>query len=462
MNVKAYGAKGDGSTDDQSAIQTATNLLSDDGGTLYFPPGVYYLESEVSFSTLTSGRIHVIGAGVNASQIFINADSTIGFDFDFTGSSSNDITIRDLTIRHSTNPDYSGPALRFIKAYNVLIENVSISNLGTLIYIDGGGDFRISHCTLNFGDNNAANSIAIDLHSPPRVWINHSYFLCEGTNPDSIVAVKVSGSSYTNRQFMMTSCSIEGLWKYGIQITSTADLEHFLVSNNVFKSLNDSNTIKSFIYSESSCNVDSAVIIGNSVERNTSSNSGTVGIDINSTSAFDNVSIVGNQVFGFATSYDTAGINTYNVLDIDGTFYFNGGLTAIGDLVATGGFRYCIDDFYQNDIAASQSGVAISRLSPPEAVANSFIAMRPGSITGVGAYISAASTGGTLTVEVTINGVGAGLTAVITNTEQYEFETQSKDADTFSEGDLIRVEVTTDGSWTQVTEDLRAIVELEF
>lgn len=56
----AFGTKGDGSTDDTAAIQSAIDSLSDTGdtaGTLYFPPGTYKITDTLRmvnkpFSTL--------------------------------------------------------------------------------------------------------------------------------------------------------------------------------------------------------------------------------------------------------------------------------------------------------------------------------------------------------------------------------------------------------------------------
>ena len=52
INVKSrqFGAKGDGTTDDSSAIQTANNYADDNGGILLFPPGIYLIKDNVIFS----------------------------------------------------------------------------------------------------------------------------------------------------------------------------------------------------------------------------------------------------------------------------------------------------------------------------------------------------------------------------------------------------------------------------
>jgi len=60
-NVKDYGVKGDGSTDDASAIQTMINEFNSlgNGGLLLFPPGIYIIGTEL---TLYNGIVFV-GAG---------------------------------------------------------------------------------------------------------------------------------------------------------------------------------------------------------------------------------------------------------------------------------------------------------------------------------------------------------------------------------------------------------------
>ena len=45
VNVKDFGAVGDGVTDDTAAIQAALDHVAANGGTLYFPAGTYLSDS---------------------------------------------------------------------------------------------------------------------------------------------------------------------------------------------------------------------------------------------------------------------------------------------------------------------------------------------------------------------------------------------------------------------------------
>jgi hypothetical protein len=77
-------------------------------------------------------------------------------------------------------------------------------------------------------------------------------------------------------------------------------------------------------------------------------------------------------------------------------------------------------------------------------------------------YSNAARTAGTLTVEVTINGTGTGLTAVLDGSNtQTSMATQAKDTDAFGAGSRIGVKLTTDASWAPVTADITVEVLLE-
>lgn len=63
-NVKSYGALGNGTADDTTAITNALNSLSSTGGVLFFPPGTY-----LSGNQTLLANVHIWGAGIGATVI---------------------------------------------------------------------------------------------------------------------------------------------------------------------------------------------------------------------------------------------------------------------------------------------------------------------------------------------------------------------------------------------------------
>src|SRR5690349_17418495 len=72
FNVKTYGAKCDGVTDDAAAIAAAIAAVPGQGGIVYFPPGVYLLNSSIVVNARTN--LSLVGAGVSATRLQMNAN----------------------------------------------------------------------------------------------------------------------------------------------------------------------------------------------------------------------------------------------------------------------------------------------------------------------------------------------------------------------------------------------------
>ena len=81
FNVKAYGAKGDGVTDDSAAIIAANAAASTSGGDVFYPPGSYVKSQGVS---VASG-VHHVGSGIGATTILGGISD--GSDYSFIGTS---------------------------------------------------------------------------------------------------------------------------------------------------------------------------------------------------------------------------------------------------------------------------------------------------------------------------------------------------------------------------------------
>lgn len=137
-NVKEYGAKGDGTTDDYAVIQAIINAMDATyGGILFFPPGLYLLTSPLALSD-SHENIAIIGSGPHSSWLYV--DGTDDNAVTITGqvdSYASGITIRDIGIsRNSTSPT-SGIGIAIQYGSHILIENIIIYHQTYGIQLNG-------------------------------------------------------------------------------------------------------------------------------------------------------------------------------------------------------------------------------------------------------------------------------------------------------------------------------------
>lgn len=135
INVKEapYGAKGDGTTDDTTAISNAITALGSNGGVLYFPPGVY-----ISGPQTIDSKQWWLGAGYEASILKLKASSNADFiktaNFatltggNTTGGSYN-FGIEKLTIDGNKSSNTSGGSRGIvIYGYGYTLRDVRVRN----------------------------------------------------------------------------------------------------------------------------------------------------------------------------------------------------------------------------------------------------------------------------------------------------------------------------------------------
>ena len=97
-NVRSYGAKGDGSSDDSPSIQALLSKLVTLGkGSMYGPSGNYILGSKVSITT-SGFALQIHGDGVGVTTFTVPDTNTDGaFDITFTDHASQ-ASVRDMSI----------------------------------------------------------------------------------------------------------------------------------------------------------------------------------------------------------------------------------------------------------------------------------------------------------------------------------------------------------------------------
>lgn len=163
-NVKAagYGAAGDGTTDDTTAIQNAINAANvAGGGIVFFPPGTY-----ISTLLTLHSKVHLIGAGITATVLklknttntsFLQTNSFATLTGGNTTGGEFNFSIQNLTVdgnRANQTGDATKAAIQ-IYGYGYILHNLRVhDSLGVGIYsewstsaADPGNDAMEAHCS---------------------------------------------------------------------------------------------------------------------------------------------------------------------------------------------------------------------------------------------------------------------------------------------------------------------------
>lgn len=128
VNVKSFGAKGDGITNDTESIQNAINSLST-GGTIYFPKGVYNISSTI----IVPQKIFILGEGIGTT---IRPMSSIINVFNITGSLTK---IENLSITNQNNYATNGISInKSADNLYVTIRDLYISSFSSGILWNNG------------------------------------------------------------------------------------------------------------------------------------------------------------------------------------------------------------------------------------------------------------------------------------------------------------------------------------
>lgn len=153
---------------------------------------------------------------------------------------------------------------------------------------------------------------------------------------------------------------------------------------------------------------------------------------------------------------DVAGVSQLFALSDDGT------ITQLTPGGSSGGGRFFPPEQWTvKAVAASLTNSAM--FAQVSTDWDSWKAIRAGSITGLASRLTTAISAGTLAVTVTVNGTAGTLTINHTNAINSTggIATQAAGIDAYAAGDLIGIQITTDGAWSPAGNDLEAYLELQ-
>ncbi len=156
FNVKAYGAKGDGVTDDTAAITAAMTAASAVHGVVFFAPGTYLVSSPLdkptSVSLAGSGRAATtikMQDGADAAAVIRTSGFASLTGTDSTGGEFN-TEIRDLTVDGNKAANAAGIGIQ-LYGKHFRLDNLAIINASTVgLYTEyaGADDFTSTAKTL--------------------------------------------------------------------------------------------------------------------------------------------------------------------------------------------------------------------------------------------------------------------------------------------------------------------------
>ena len=262
LNVRDFGAKGDGTTDDTKAIQSAINNASPIlMTTIYFPKGIYNI---ASYTTTTNflenyclklhSNLSIKGDGdgsiIRLADHTFDKKDTAANGHIFYGKVVQNVNFSDLLI--DMNGSNNLVPLNVFKNYSAIftsvgenyhINNITVKNCSGTNMIDimsDGDNLLIENCRFINGGNYVGNS------KPNNGQIDFSFVYSEWTNTiirNNFIQqqnIEIALENYTGGIELHGSGSsavnnyVEGCWP-GIYITSIkGPLENITVQNNKF------------------------------------------------------------------------------------------------------------------------------------------------------------------------------------------------------------------------------------
>ena len=358
IDVKDYGAVGDGVTNDNGPVSSAIAATTN-GAVLYFPPGRYILTSAVAFTNQTvairgdspkasvlqfSGTHGITWSSTNSTQAITienlaletassgtyNAIALTGFN----AASNRELQcrIRDVYIRPvvmGANTDFWANGIVLTEIWNAVIEGVHIKGQAT-------DDF-----SMTYGIQGAEQSVSIKIANCWFYDMNTGIYVassCEGwviTNSDfvGVLSGVVWASAATLPQLQVEGCHVNSYFR-GIDVTNN------LTDGSVIDSLifmNDSSTRawQGVVVATSSCK--NVRIVGNKIYGSGGVNGTAVGISISGnrctilgnvindqdTAVLLNAGATGNTVVGNTGSSNSTAITDNGTSNISTANAFN-------------------------------------------------------------------------------------------------------------------------------------------
>ena len=207
VDVRDFGAVGDGTADDTAAIQSAVNSLTN-GGLVVVPAGVFKLSSTLE----VKNKVRLIGAGRDATVLRAAAAFAVGSPLVRLGPAAGicfDSRVESMTVDCNNVSDSTG-VYSFQGQENVGLSYAVVSNFKAdgVKFGTGSANFNLDNLEVYPSAAGATNGVFLDRCTGS----NHLHRLTVGVSGALTVGVNMSYSSAVLTSIHVETCTDGILW----------------------------------------------------------------------------------------------------------------------------------------------------------------------------------------------------------------------------------------------------------